>query len=540
MESRALLAFALSLAILVGYQVLFAPVPPAPVPVEAPLATGGGNVAQPVVADTPVPAAAVVPQPPPAPAALPPAVETTETVRTDLFEAVLSSAGGRLAAFRLTEYRDEVGSESGPLDMVKVTSLRPLGVAWVGADGAPRDDRQISYAIRSTGRSASAEESVTVTLDGSTADGTRITKTLTFHGASYMVGYQVAVTGNPVRSVGVAWTRDVDPDAGSYYVTEGPTAYVELELEAAAANDLEEVETFAGNTSWAGYADHYFLAAFVPEAPTALRMVASVEQGAGVATVWADDPSGRVAYELFIGPKSVHLLDEVGHDLSEAVNLGWFSIVARPMLEAVLFLERYVVGNYGWAIILLTIGIRLVLYPVNAKQMSAMKGMQKLQPEIKRIQEKFKDDRERLNKEMMELYRRHKVNPLSGCLPMLVQLPVFIGLYNALMQAIELRHAPFIGWINDLSQPDRLGSLPIPFVEPAGIPVLTLLMGASMFIQQKMTPSTGDPTQQQMMLIMPVIFTVMFVNFPSGLVVYWFANNVLSIGQQYITNRQEG
>jgi YidC/Oxa1 family membrane protein insertase len=196
-----------------------------------------------------------------------------------------------------------------------------------------------------------------------------------------------------------------------------------------------------------------------------------------------------------------------------------------------------VTGNYGWSIILLTILVRIIFYPVNAKQAKAMKGMQKVQPELKKIQEKYKDDREQLNKEMMELYRRHKVNPLAGCLPMLVQLPVFLGLYNALMQAIELRHAPFVGWITDLSQPDRLGTLGIPFVSPPGIPILTLLMGASMLVQQKMTPAAGDPAQQRMMMFLPVIFTVMFVNFPSGLVLYWFANNVMSIGQQYMTNR---
>jgi YidC/Oxa1 family membrane protein insertase len=164
--------------------------------------------------------------------------------------------------------------------------------------------------------------------------------------------------------------------------------------------------------------------------------------------------------------------------------------------------------------------------------------MQKVQPELKKIQEKYKDDRETLNREMMELYRRHKVNPLSGCLPMVVQIPVFLGLYNALMQAIELRHAPFIGWMTDLSQPDRLGSLAIPFVSPPGIPVMTLFMGASMVLQQRMTPSMGDPAQQKMMMLMPVVFTVMFVNFPSGLVLYWFTNNLLSIAQQYHTNRQ--
>jgi YidC/Oxa1 family membrane protein insertase len=166
-----------------------------------------------------------------------------------------------------------------------------------------------------------------------------------------------------------------------------------------------------------------------------------------------------------------------------------------------------------------------------------MAQMREVQPQMERLREQYKDDREKLNKEMMELYRRYKINPLGGCLPLLVQMPVFIGLYQALSLAIELRLAPFFGWIQDLSQPDRLGSVSLWFIEPPGIPVLTLLMGGTMLIQQAMTPTAGDPMQQKMMMFMPLIFTVMFVNFPSGLVLYWLVNNVLTIAQQYAYNK---
>jgi YidC/Oxa1 family membrane protein insertase len=165
-----------------------------------------------------------------------------------------------------------------------------------------------------------------------------------------------------------------------------------------------------------------------------------------------------------------------------------------------------------------------------------MKEMQKLQPHMAKLREKFKDNREQLNKEMMNLYRTYKINPMGGCLPMLIQLPIFWALYNLLRDSIELRHAPFIFWIKDLSAPERLFTLPfhIPYMTPPyGIPVMTLLMGLTMFITQKMTPTTGDPTQAKVMLIMPVIFTVFFINFPSGLVLYWLINNILQIGQQY-------
>ena len=167
----------------------------------------------------------------------------------------------------------------------------------------------------------------------------------------------------------------------------------------------------------------------------------------------------------------------------------------------------------------------------------SMREIQKLQPQMTKIREKFKDNQEEMNKEIMELYRRHKVNPLGGCLPMLVQMPVFIGLYSALSHAVELRHAPFVGWINDLSGPDRLGTIQLPFVQHPGIPVLTLLMGGTMFLQQWMTPAAGDPSQQRVMMIMPLMFTFMFVNLPSGLVLYWLVNNILTIAQQYYINR---
>jgi YidC/Oxa1 family membrane protein insertase len=201
-----------------------------------------------------------------------------------------------------------------------------------------------------------------------------------------------------------------------------------------------------------------------------------------------------------------------------------------------------VTANYGLDIILLTVLIKVLFIPLTQKSFQSMHALQKLQPEMKRLQERFKDDREALNREMMELYRRHKVNPLGGCLPMLLQMPVFIGLYNALFYAVELRHAPFALWINDLSAPDRLPALPSPpiaelFGVEMRIPVLTLLMGASMLVQQKMTPPAGDPAQQRMMMFMPVIFTVMFVSFPAGLVLYWLVNNVLTIAQQAMMQR---
>ena len=248
-------------------------------------------------------------------------------------------------------------------------------------------------------------------------------------------------------------------------------------------------------------------------------------------------PSGLfdAQMDLYLGPKELTRLE--GHSLRRAVDLGWFSFIALPLLQ-VLRMCHKISGNYGIDIILLTILIKILFFPLTQKSFKSMKDMQKLQPQMTKIREQLKDKPDEMNKEIMELYRRNKVNPLGGCLPMLLQMPVFIGLYQALLNTVELRHAPFMGWINDLSAPDRLGSLQIPFVEPAGVPVLTLFMGGSMLLQQWMTPmTTGDPMQQRMMMLMPLIFTFMFINFPSGLTLYWLVNNVLTIAQQYLINR---
>jgi len=527
---------------MVGYQTFFAPPPPAPVgeqalrpadeatptPTLAPAPTDGGTAGALAGAASEAAAVTSVSSAP----ALERGEERTESIETDLYTAVFSSHGGRLRSFLLKKYRDGTGPDSQPLDMVAAEAALPLGVYWSTDGGSYANDNDLDYQIEVSGG-----RETTVTMTASADDGTRVRKVLSVHPDSYVMRLEVEVTGVDDPAVGVAWVRRISDAKGSRFSgKDGPVVYVDGKLHEEASATMKETLDVHGQVEWAGYADHYFLAAYYPEEPTELRFVGAAANGLGEATLIASDARGHVAYNLFIGPKEVRLLGTLGHHLDKAIYLGWFAFVGGPLLQLMLYLTL-VTGNYGWSIILLTIGIRVAFYPVNKRQALAMKGMQRIQPELKKIQEKYKDDREQLNKEMMELYRRHKVNPLSGCLPMLLQLPVFLGLYNALMQSIELRHAPFIGWITDLSQPDRLGSLAIPMVSPPGIPVLTLFMGASMIAQQRMTPATGDPMQQRMMMFLPVVFTLMFINFPSGLVLYWFANNIMSIGQQYMTNR---
>jgi YidC/Oxa1 family membrane protein insertase len=239
----------------------------------------------------------------------------------------------------------------------------------------------------------------------------------------------------------------------------------------------------------------------------------------------------QAAFTVYFGPKDLNDLKAVNLELERVVNFGWFDFLAKPFLYVLKFFQGYV-HNYGWAIVILTFLTRLVFWWPNHKSYVSMKTMQKLQPKVAKIREKYKDDREAMNKELMGLYRTFKVNPVAGCLPMALQLPVFIALYNVLSYAIELRHASFIPtlpftdivWLADLSSKDPL------LISP-------LIMGASMVIQQRMTPSPGDPTQAKMMMFLPIVFTFLFLNFASGLVIYWLVNNILSIIQQHFTNK---
>ncbi len=228
-------------------------------------------------------------------------------------------------------------------------------------------------------------------------------------------------------------------------------------------------------------------------------------------------------FSLYVGPKEYDRLKAAGHELERAVDFGWFTVIAKPLFVALKYFYK-LVGNWGWAIIILTVIIKVLFAPLTHKSQKSMKRMQKLQPLFAELKEKYKGDPAKLNKEMMELYKKHKVNPMGGCLPMLIQIPVFIALYRVLGNSIELRHAPFMFWLHDLSAKDPYYVLPI-------------LMGVSMLVMQKMTPTTMDPKQNMMMMLMPVIMVFMFISLPSGLVLYFTVSNLLSMAQQFYINK---
>jgi YidC/Oxa1 family membrane protein insertase len=439
-------------------------------------------------------------------------------VKTDLFEARLNLQGGRLEQCLLTQFRRTVAPDSPLLNLVEPGSILPLTVQLgTGSDVGVR------YSADRNELTLTGENEGTIVLSGTMPSGEAITKTLRFKGNSYLFDVNVAAPG---RGVGLILTPVASEGAagGQQPGYETAVAFADDKTTSKTPDDLKKETVTVENAVWAGFSAQYFALLGLPSATG--RALLGVAEGAPIVRIDEDVTDGAASFHVFVGPKERSVLAAVGHQLDRVLDFGYFWFIAIPLLQALKLLHR-ISGNYGVDIIILTALVKAATIPLTQQSLRSMKAMQKLQPEMQRLKDRYKDDQVALQKEMMELYRRNKVNPLSGCVPMLLQIPIFVGLYNALMHSIELRHAPFMLWINDLSAPDRL------MIGGVGIPVLVLLMGASMVLQQLLTPQQGDPTQQRMMLIMPVVFTFMFISFPSGLVLYWLVNNVLSIAQQY-------
>jgi len=371
-------------------------------------------------------------------------------------------------------------------------------------------------------------------------DGLKIEKIFTFNPDNYSIGLDVKVsnfTNSPIIEIPhLNWYEYADPKKEKdNYSNEGPVAYVSKSVKRKKVSDISTDLSLGPDVSWGGFEKKYFMAVVIPQDPSLTTINMSKDKNnmvsveiRGAKSIIPPNQSDSLKYSLFIGPKDYTLLKKLGISLEEAIEfdsfipgLKWLSI---GLLIFIKFLYQFV-GNYGIAIVILTILIKLIFWPLGTISYKSMKEMQKLQPKLMELKEKYKNDQAKIGQETMALYRAHKVNPLSGCLPMLIQIPVFIGLYNTLLYAIELRHSPFFWWIQDLSAKDPYYITPI-------------VMGATQFIQQKMTPATGDPMMAKMMLIMPIVFTFIFLNFPAGLVIYWLINNVLSIGQQIYINKK--
>ncbi len=553
---RALLAFVLSIAILLGYQYFF--VKPA---VEhqqaqtgqtasAPTGETAGQPAPPARAGKPAAAAPVAPTPLAKAVAVNPEARDI-TIDTPLYTAVISEQGGGFKSFVLKRYRQKLDRDSDPMQLVQTRNPVELPLLFTLDNGAAAQlplYRADTTALTLKGSGDTATLRMAATLPS----GLRITRTLEFNGANYMVknSYRVENSGSAPAQITPAMVLTNEPfeknaasGGVSRYLFSGPAAYIDASLTQVKGKALKEgPKVMQGIVTWAAYEDNYFICAVIPRPPVR-RTVTIRAEGERVRTVVSDpvvtlapQDAREFGYNAYFGPKKLAILKAVDHELAKAVNFGWFDVIAKPMLWLLNFFYSFV-HNYGVAIIMVTILIKAAFWHITSKGMKSMKNMQKLQPKVAKLKEKYKDDPARMNQEMMALYKTYKVNPVGGCLPMIIQIPFFFALYRVLMSAIELRHAPFMLWINDLSAPDRLMiGFDIPYIH--GIPVLTLLMGASMYLQQKMTPTTADPTQAKIMQFLPILFTFMFLNFASGLVLYWLVNNLLSILQQQLINRQ--
>jgi YidC/Oxa1 family membrane protein insertase len=457
-----------------------------------------------------------------------PTSEASVTVETDLVQVSIAPAGARLGDIKLKAYRKAVGSDD-PLDLVQRMPVLPATLQL----GADTSDARLVYAPDRRQLVLQGSEAGDVVFRADAPSGLHIEKRYHFAADAYLIEVTTTVSGGtPGSTVGLVLTP-LPVDAAGGAAKEVAAAFADGHLvekpPALPQKEGKPQPVPFPNVSWAGFAGQYFMTAAMPKEGTTSAELSAAD-GIPVIRVEAPVVEGKAEFVIYAGPKDRETLSRSGHDLSGAIYFGWFWFVAIPLLRALRVLHN-VTGNYGVAIIVLTALVKAVTAPLTQTTFRNMREMQKIQPQMAKLRERYKDDQMALQKEIMELYRRHRVNPFAGCLPMVLQLPIFVGLYNALSHAIELRHAPFALWINDLSAPDRL------MIGGIGVPVLTLLMGASMFLQQWLTPAQGDPAQQRMMMFMPLVFTFMFINFPAGLVLYWLVNNVLTIGQQYLMMR---
>jgi YidC/Oxa1 family membrane protein insertase len=507
MDTRTILAIALSIAILIGYQFFVERSMP-PATKEAPPAQGVPGQPQTAPQQSPSPQA----PPAPVPASAPSAQQKSVTVENKRFKALLSSRGATVRSVELKDYRDE---KDNPI-VLKGDEITPA--LSLGLDESFQFS-QADFSVRGkdvTLSPAAAQASVVFEY---ASGGYSIRRTYTFSYDDY--GFTVKDEVSGPGSYWITLGRDFGIHARDDSVHFGPVILKNADREEFEVKSIKEPKEFREGVKWAAQEDKYFFSVIVPKSPVELARVWKKDD---YAMVGLKLPAGQNEYLMYAGPKEYDRLKTYGHGLEHIVDFGWFSFLAVPLFW-VLKLFYSVVHNYGTAIIILTVLVRIPFIPIVNKGQKSMKKLQDLQPRIAEIREKHKKDPQTVQREIMELYKKNKVNPMGGCLPIVLQIPVFFALYKVLLIAIELRGAPFMFWIKDLSAMDPYYILPI-------------IMGVTMVIQQKMTPSGMDPKQQKIMMLMPVVFTFLFLNFASGLVLYWLANNVLSIVQQYFVNRK--
>ncbi len=572
-QKRLVLAIGLSLAILLVFQFVVAPLLPHP-PAPHPAAVRAGNGATGKPASGPSASGPPASGPAVGAAAAAPRKVPRVPIAAPAVEGSLSLLGARLDDLVLRDYRQTIAPHSPLVRLLSpITSASPYYAEW-GWSAAPGEKVALpGVDTRWTASGARLTPAHPLTLSWNNGAGLTFAITLTID-RDYLFGVTQSVTNHGTAAVTLyPWARirrDGAPKvAGSYLLEEGPLGVMNGTLEqmtyTSARNKAKHHQGIAwtgtGKGGWIGITDKYWLAALVPDqASTHTAAFRTFARGTGtgfqtdlIATAAETIPPGGHAVSashLFAGAKVVRLLDAYGAkyhipSFDKAVDFGWFYFLTKPIFYALDWFNG-LLGNFGLAIMAFTVVVRGLFFPLANKSYKSMSKMKLLAPKMQSVRERFKDDPARQQQEMLALYRTEKVNPASGCLPMLVQIPVFFALYKVLYVTIEMRHAPFIGWIHDLSAPDPtnlfnlFGLLPFhpgaitPFLH---LGVWPLIMGGTMFLQQRLNPAPPDPVQARIFLFMPLIFTFMMAHFPVGLVIYYSWSNLLAIGQQWIIMR---
>jgi len=546
MEKRIFLAIVISLGVLLGWGMiaprLFPELAKKPPVTKTPAtpATTTTTGAPASATETTAPAPAQTTAPATVAAAVPVAPVAADhaqnaVVDADQFRAVFSNRGAQLVSFTLKKYEQK--KQKSPVDLVKARGVGRMDYPFMIVTADPALNARLNLALYAT---SEREERGKRVLEYRYSDG-RVAVTKAFRFAKdqpFLFDFSVNITPPmPYRIHVGPGIRTLAPEEQDSRVVMTGNGVVQREgkFHVIAREKAVSLEVHPG-IQYIGIEDNYFLTAIRPTQGgegtlqsvvffegDAKNKKARPEFYAGVNAT----SNGTVEGQAFFGPKETKLLD--GYGLEGALQFGWFGIIARFFLEALVWINNFT-HNYGWAIVVLTILIKIVLYPLQHKSIVSMKKMQKVQPKMEAIKARYKkaktdaDQRQKMNVEMMQLYQKEGINPMAGCLPLVIQLPILWGFYNLLSRAIELRNAPWALWIHDLSDKDPTYVLPI-------------LMTATMFIQTYITPSTGDPMQRRIFLIMPLMFGFMFKDFPSGLVLYWLVQNVLTIVQQMIMNK---
>ncbi len=466
------------------------------------------------------------------------------SVKTDLYSMEIGTVGGNIRTVFLNDYPASLGDKVNSFQLMRpeVPDLFVAQSGLIGGEGSQAPSHETPYQASGTHfEMAEGAEQLQVDLFWTSPDGVKVTKRFTYQRGSYLVTVQhIVENGSDKPWVGREYrqlmrTPPANESASSkliYTYTGGAIYSEENKYEKIDFEDMEEAKLERPvKGGWIAMLQHYFLGAWIPPEDQQGTFYTNVLPGnryvlgAYTPSVTIANGSAQTFTTGFVAsPKLQDELKAISKGLDLSVDYGWLTVIAQPIFWLLKQIQS-VVSNWGWSIILLTLMIKLVFYKLSEASYKSMANMRRMTPRIQALKERFGEDKTRLNAAMMELYKKEKINPLGGCLPIVVQIPVFISLYWVLLESVEMRQAPFIFWIEDLATKD-------PFF------VLPLIMGISMFIQQKLNPAPPDPMQAKIMMALPFVFTVFFAFFPSGLVLYWVTNNILSIAQQWYITRQ--